>query len=133
MKTLKYLSFMLMLMVCSAGFTSCSDDDDDVDTSVITDYYMICTVSGGGLTSQEIDRLQSRLNDELTSSYWKGIKYNEVIYEFDSEVDSYKKGFMSGMPGITGTLQITFFLKAKDGKTVKTSTLNITKDGCTLS
>lgn len=124
---------MLMLMVCSAGFTSCSDDDDDVDTSVITDYYMICTVSGGGLTSQEIDRLQSRLNDELTSSYWKGIKYNEVIYEFDSEVDSYKKGFMSGMSGITGTLQITFFLKAKDGKTVKTSTLNITKDGCTLS
>lgn len=124
---------MLMLMVCSAGFTSCSDDDDDVDTSVITDYYMICTVSGGGLTSQEIDRLQSRLNDELTSFYWKGIKYNEVIYEFDSEVDSYKNEFMSGMPGITGTLQITFFLKAKDGKIVKTSTLNITKDGCTLS
>lgn len=133
MKTLKYLSFMLMLMVCSAGFTSCSDDDDDVDTSVITDYYMICTVSGGGLTSQEIDRLQSQLNEELTSFYWKGIKYNEVIYEFDSEVDYFKDGFMSGMSGITGTLQITFFLKNKDGKTVKTSTLNITKDGCTLS
>ena len=133
MKTLKYLSFMLMLMVCSAGFTSCSDDDDDVDTSVITDYYMTCTVSGGGFTSQEIDRLQSLLNKELTSSYWKGIKYNEVIYEFDSEVDYYKYEFMSGMPGITGTLQITFFLKTKDGKTVKTSTLNITKDGCTLS
>lgn len=133
MKTLKYLSFMLMLMVCSAGFTSCSDDDDDVDTSVITDYYMICTVSGGGFTSQEIDRLQSRLNEELTSYYWKGIKYNEVIYEFDSEVDNYKNEFRSGMSGITGTLQITFFLKTKDGKTVKTSTLNITKDGCTLS
>lgn len=124
---------MLMLMVCSAGFTSCSDDDDDVDTSVITDYYMICTVSGGGFTSQEIDILQSRLNEELTSYYWKGIKYNEVIYEFDSEVDNYKNEFRSGMPGITGTLQITFFLKTKDGKTVKTSTLNITKDGCTLS
>ena len=133
MKTLKYLSFMLMLMVCSAGFTSCSDDDDDVDTSVITDYYMTCTVSGGGFTSQEIDRLQSLLNKELTSSYWKGIKYNEVIYEFDSEVDNYKNEFRSGMSGITGTLQITFFLKTKDGKTVKTSTLNITKDGCTLS
>lgn len=29
MKTLKYLSIMLVMLACSVGFASCSDDDDD--------------------------------------------------------------------------------------------------------
>ena len=88
MKTLKYLSFMLMLMVCSAGFTSCSDDDDDVDTSVITDYYMTCTVSGGGFTSQEIDRLQSLLNKELVGFFNPDNSRENIERKFYEEVDN---------------------------------------------
>ena len=35
MKTLKYLSFLLFAFVLSAGFASCSDDDEGVDSSAI--------------------------------------------------------------------------------------------------
>lgn len=38
MKTLKYLSFLLFAFVLSAGFASCSDDDEEeIDPSAIVD------------------------------------------------------------------------------------------------
>lgn len=36
MKTIKYLAFMLALLVCNSTFISCSNDDDDEDSTIVT-------------------------------------------------------------------------------------------------
>ncbi len=46
MKTLKYLSFLLFAFVLSAGFASCSDDDEGVDSSAIVGKWEITWSEG---------------------------------------------------------------------------------------
>lgn len=133
MKQLSNLKFMAMaffVALLGMSLTACSDDDDDSSSS-ISDYYITCSVSGGGLSSQQKENMESSLNSELTNITMKGVERDRAIYSFDSLMDELEDEYSEGMSGISGTLTLTFYLKDKDGKTVKTTSLKITKDGCT--
>lgn len=132
MKAFKFLAMMVAMLAMSVGFSSCSDDPDN-PVSDKNDYYIECNVSGGGLDSSETNYLQSQLNAQLSEIKWSMLTKDDAIYYFDREMKDLRSGFSEGLSYVTGTLYIKFILKTVDGKTVKTTTLNVTKDGCTLS
>ncbi len=133
-KEFKSLLLLLVLLLPSFALTSCGGDDDDEPESTYSDYFMeVSSVEGGGLSVQQCSSLKAELNSELTQYYWKGVDKNQAIYYFDDEVRDARDEFSDGIDGISGTLYITFSLKdSRSGKTIKNSTLNITRDGCTL-
>lgn len=132
-KDFKTLLLLFVLLLPSFALISCGDDDDEPE-STYSDYFMeVSSVEGGGLSVQQCSSLKAELNSELTQYYWKAIDRNQAIYYFDDEVREAMDGFSDGLSGISGTLSITFSLKdSRSGKTIKSSTLNITRDGCSL-
>lgn len=121
----------LFVAMLSMSLTACGDDDDDDEGNALSDYYITCSVSGGGLSSQQTETLEANLNSSLADITMKGYERNKAIYLFEELVDDLEDEFSAGMSGITGTLTMTFYLKNKDGNIVKSSSLKITKDGCT--
>lgn len=133
LNNLKYMAMALFVAMLSLSFTACSDDDDD-EISGLNNYYISCTnASGGGLSAQEIDVFISNMNSSLSSMEMTGVEYAEAVYVFSELMKTLEESFSDGMSGINGTLTVTFALKTEDGKTAKTATLAITKDGSNLS
>lgn len=132
MKTMKYLSMLLMMVALSVCMVSCGDDDDPIGDS-FQDYYIEADVQGGGLDAAEINELKSELNADLSDVRWEKMTKEDAVYYFDRSVKNLKQSFAEGMSGINGTLRITLTLKTSNGVVVKKSTLNITKDGCTVN
>ncbi len=130
MNKFKYFSFVLLMMAMCISMVSCSDDDDDFGTQ---DYFIEVEVSGGGLTSQEIVSLESQLNAELSNETWNDLEKDEAIYLFNLAIETMQNEFSGGVDWVDGTLKLTFYLKTSEGKTVKKSTLNITKNECYIS
>ena len=131
MKVFKYFSMMLVMLACSIVFVGCSDDDDDnYSGSAIDDFYMICTASGGGLDSRELDSFEASVNNELVENKLTGYTYEQAIYVFESTIKELKRSFSGGIRNVSGTLKLTFYLKTTEGKEVRKATINITKDGC---
>lgn len=133
MKAVKFLAMMIAMLTMSVGFSSCDKGDPGEPTSEYNDYYIKCEVSGGGLDAAELNYLESLMNASLAETEWEMLKKDEAIYYFDTAMKELKSEYSGGMTGITGTLYLKFILKTTEGATVKTTTLNITKDGCTLS
>lgn len=131
MGKIKFLAMMIAMLAMSVSFSSCGDDNQP-ETDYY-DYYIQCKVSGGGLDSSELNYLESQLNAELSDVEWEMMKKEDAIYYFDREMKEVRSVFAEGMSGITGTLYIKFILKTTEGDTIKTTTLNVTKDGCTLN
>lgn len=130
MNKFKYFSFVLLMMVISIPMVSCSDDDDDFGTQ---DYFIEVEVSGGGLTAQELISLESQLNAELSDETWNDLEKDEAIYLFNIAIEAMQMEFSEGVDWVEGTLKLTFYLKTDEGKTVKKSTLNITKNECYIN
>ena len=128
----KYLMMMIAMLAMTVSFSSCGGDDDVTDTDKY-DFYIECNVSGGGLDSSETNYLQSQLNSSLSEVRWEMLTKEDAIYYFDKEMKDLKYSFSDGLSYVDGTLYLKFILKTVDGKTVKTTTLNVTKDGCTFS
>lgn len=126
----KFLAMALFVAVLGMAFTSCSDDDDD--KPAMTDYYITCELSGGGLKPQNLEEMQAILNTALAQETLEALEYSQAAYLFEEVVDDLQEEYSDGLSYVNGTLKIKFFLKTKEGKTVKTATLNITKDGCTI-
>ena len=132
MKTItKYLMMMIAMVAMCVNFSSCKDDDEP--TSEYHDYYIQCKVSGGGLDAAELNYMESQLNAKLADVEWEMLKKDEAIYYFDTAMKELRASFSEGISGITGTLYMQFMLKTTEGNTVKTTTLNVTKNGCTLN
>ncbi len=132
MKTMKYLSMMLLMLVTSVCMFSCSDDDDAADSGY-QDYYIEIDLSGGGFDSQELNALKAELNTELSDYYWEKVTRDEVIYDFNLVIESLEYSFSEGVPGLPEPLRFILYLKTSDGTTVRTATLTITSTGCTVS
>lgn len=125
---LKFMAITLLVAMLSLSFTACSDDDD-VNASEITDYYMTCKVSGGGFSPNELESLEAAINAELTTyCYWEELDLNRALYYFNDEIEDWQEQYEYGAYDVRGTLTITFYLKNDDGKIVKTTNLYITKD-----
>ena len=124
---------MIAMLAVSVSFSSCGSDDDDEPTSEYNDYYIKCEVTGGGFDAAQLNYLESLMNASLAETEWEMLKKDEAIYYFDTVMKELKSEYAGGMSGVTGTLYLKFILKTTEGATVKTTTLNITKDGCTLS
>lgn len=118
-------------MTMVAGLVGCSKEEP-VEGN-ITDYYIECTVKGGGLNSQELYEIQTDLNYIITDVVLEGFNRDEAIYLFDGLVTDLKGDFSFGMDGITEPLKITLTLKTINGKKIKSSTLTVTKDSCKIS
>ena len=131
MKAVKFLAMMFAVLALCVNFASC--DKNDSPTTEYNDYYIQCKVSGGGLNASELNYVESQLNAELSDVEWEMLKQEEAIYYFDAAMKELRASYSDGMSGITGTLSMKFMLKTTEGKTVKTTTLNVTKDSCTLS
>ncbi|MBE6288558.1 MAG: hypothetical protein E7099_10350 [Mediterranea massiliensis] len=134
MKAIKFIGMMIAMLAMSVNFSSCSSDDDD-PVSAYDDYYIECDAKGGGLDSSTLNTLKSELNISLSELSYEleGLDKDAAIYIFDSFVKSMKSEFSSGISGVEGTLKLIFYLKTVDGKKIKTSTLNVTNTGCTIS
>ena len=118
-------------MTMVAGIVSCNKEEP-VEGN-ITDYYIECSVKGGGLNSQELYEIQTDLNYIIQDVVLEGYNRDEAIYIFDGLVTELKSEFSYGMDGITEPLKITLTLKTINGKKIKASTLTVTKDSCKLS
>lgn len=101
MKTLKYFSMMLVMLVCSIGFVSCSDDDDDgngnVETLVGTwrhnmsggGYYVYVFNADGSGYYQEYDEGRLHTPDMYSWTYNPNTKV--VMMVFGDEDDYVEK------------------------------------------
>lgn len=127
----KFVQYFVLSMAMVAGVVACSKEEPV--ESKITDYYIECTVSGGGLDASELNQLQSELNYDLSEIVMEGFDRDEAIYIFDGLVKDLKDDFSYGMDGISETLKIKLTLKTIAGKAVKSYTLNVTKDGCKIA
>lgn len=134
MKTIKFLAMMIAMLAMNIGFSSCSNDDDE-PLSAYQDYYIECSAKGGGFDAAELKALESELNVSLSSvtDNLEAIDQDTAIYIFDKFVKGLRDEFSSGEEYIEGTLKLTLTLKTVNGKKVKSSTLNITSSGCTIS
>lgn len=129
----KSMAMCFFIAMLSLSFASCSDDDDEDPISGISDYYITCSVSGGGLTPQELNAMESQLNAELSQYEWRAVDADYALYEFNNLVRELQRSFSGGVSGISGTLRMNLQLKSADGQTISSATLNITNDDCTLS
>lgn len=85
---LKFMAMALLVALFSLSFTACSDDDEEV-TSSITDYYMSCEVSGGNLSSSERTQMEAYWNSifiEVSKEAWAAYTLDEAVYAFDTTV-----------------------------------------------
>lgn len=128
MKQLKFFSLMLIMLLGSISLASCGGDDDE-PAITYDDFYIACSVSGGGFNSQELSYLESSLNASLVDTKLQGYEKNRAIYVFDSFVNDMRDEFSDGM-NVSAPLYMTFILKTTGGSTVKSTTLTITRDGC---
>ena len=131
MKKFKYFSFVLLFMALCIPMVSCSDDDDD-DLKT-QDYTIEATVSGGGLTNEQLNYLQEMLDDELEDLIMEDVTEDQAEYLFDIFISTLKSEFSNGVDYLSGTLYMNFYLKNQKGKTVESATLKITNRGCTVS
>ena len=127
----KFVQYFVLSMAMVAGIVSCNKEEP-VEGN-ITDYYIECSVKGGGLNSQELYEIQTDLNYIIQDVILEGYNRDEAIYIFDGLVTELKGEFGYGMDSITEPLKITLTLKTINGKKIKASTLTVTKDSCKLS
>lgn len=93
MKTLKYLSFLLLSLVLGVGFTSCSDDDDHkIEPSAIIGEWELVWDEGYEHDAGYNDRWSEEVNGE----YWtfkedgKGYYAKNEKYKFSWRLDENK-------------------------------------------
>ena len=79
MKTLKYFSFFLFALVLGAGFASCSDDDESVDSSAIVGLWEVTWTEG-----YEYDSEDPEYNDEWSEAL------NGIKFKFNSDGTGYE-------------------------------------------
>lgn len=137
---LKFMAMALLVALFSLSFTACSDDDEEV-TSSITDYYMSCEVSGGNLSSSERTQMEAYWNSifiEVSKEAWAAYTLDEALYAFDTTVKNYRNLWSSGYKdnpsfdynyNISGTLYMKLQLRTET-KVVKETTLALTEDSC---
>lgn len=128
---LKYMMLIAVLALMSVvTFSSCGGNDDD-DSPTINDYYIQFGFNGGGMSSQDLEKLTAKFNASLQDSYsWSNISQDQAIYHFNKTVDEVRSAFANGWPSIiSGTMNVVVTLKTKDGKTVKTEIVHVTRTG----
>lgn len=118
-------------MAMAVGLVSCNKEEPVVGN--ITDYYIECSVTGGGFNSQELYEIQSDINYSISDVVIEGCNRDEAIYVFDGVVTDLKGDFSFGLEGIAEPLKITLTLRTINGKKIKSSTLTVTRDSCKLS
>lgn len=133
MKTMKYLSMMLVILAMSVCMTSCgSDDETGPAMDEIGNFYIEYKATGGGLTAAQLSSIRSQIESEY-GSYMNGVETKEAIYKFKELVkdirDDFSNGVTVGGAAISGTLEIIMNLKTEDGIQVKKGIVRITKDG----
>lgn len=133
MKTMKYLSMLLMMVALSMSMAGCGDDDDAMPAGdEINDFFIEYTVTGGGLNQAQLNSVKTQVMSEY-GSYFDKMTTNEAIYEFKELVEEIRKDFSRGVTvggaAINGTMDITMVLKTKDGKAIKKGIVHVTKDG----
>lgn len=129
---LRYMMLTVVVALMSmVTFSSCGGDDDDEPLPAINDYYVQFNFTGGGLSEQELSQITANFNANLQSEFsWKNISSDQAIYNFNKVVDAVKKTFADGYSGvISGTMDVAVILKTKDGKTVKTEIVHVTRTG----
>lgn len=136
MKTMKYLSMLLMMLTMSVCMLSCGDDDDEPAADEIHDFFWeMNIVDRGNLTASAAKTLEINLNavcaqleDELT-----GITRGDAVYLHDKLVEILRVEFSDKpISASYGTVSFVVSLKMDDGKVVKKNTLIINKDGCSV-
>ena len=119
----------IIAILMSVSFTSCGDDE----TTDFADYYIEVRAKGGDFTAQELSVFEAGINAELAEITLSKRTKEDAIYDFNSVIEEFRQAFRSGVDGVVGTLKLTFSLRTTNGSTVTSKTLNITKDGCTIS
>ena len=130
---MKYLSMMLFMVMASVCFSACGDDDEPVDPNEINNFYIEFDVTGGGLTSAELNSIESGLAS--VDTYLEGCETQEAIYIFKETVKGIRDIYAEegGIATLSETLNITMTLKTEDGRTVTSGVVHVTNDGATYT
>ena len=126
------MAMALFVAMLSLSFTACSDDEND-ELHELTDYYVTCTVSGGGLSPQDLDNRETEYNAYFADEYIEGVDYAHAIYWFNDVVEDFQERWEHGDSDVSGTLRVTLQLKNKSGEVIRTATVNITNEGSHIS
>lgn len=131
MKQINFCINAFVALVFCIGLFACSGTDDDIDS--FDDYYIECIdISGGSLTSSECLELKASFNVDLASFVFEDYEKGRAIKLFDEFMEELCNGWKNGLPYLPSTMKMKFALKNIKGTTIKTSTLTITKNNCTL-
>lgn len=124
MKTTKFVSLMLAMLMFAFVFASCDGGDDEREVSGLNDFYIEVKVSGGGLSAAELNALEASLNSE--GLYIWEEKKEEAIKIFDDFIEEITYEYYDGLSWVEGTLEMKFTLKTTKGVKIKSSSVYVT-------
>ena len=127
-----YLLSVILLSTLMAGLTSCSKDEEP-QVEGLNDYFIEVKCQGGGLSAADLAELQNELNAELLGVKLYKLNKDEALRIFDEFIEETKYDFIDGVSWIDGTLQLIFTIKTTKGVSVKTKTVNVTKETAWVS
>ena len=127
-----YLLSVILLSTLMAGLTSCSKDEEP-QVEGLNDYFIEVKCQGGGLSAADLAALQNELNADLLGVKLYKLNKDEALRIFDEFIEETKYDFIDGVSWIDGTLQLIFTIKTTKGVSVKTKTVNVTKETAWVS
>lgn len=127
-----YLLSVILLSTLMAGLTSCSKDEEP-QVEGLNDYFIEVKCKGGGLSAADLAELQNELNADLLGVKLYKLNKDEALRIFDEFIEETKYDFIDGVSWIDGTLQLIFTIKTTKGVSVKTKTVNVTKETAWVS
>ena len=127
-----YLLSVILLSTLMAGLTSCTKDEEPQGEG-LNDYYIEVKCQGGGLSAADLAELQNELNADLLGVKLYKLNKDEALRIFDEFIEETKYDFIDGVSWIDGTLQLIFTIKTTKGVSVKTKTVNVTKETAWVS
>lgn len=136
MKTLKSTLFLMVMLLCFAGFaTSCSDDDDEPQIdNVISDYYVTIELTDKGqMRPADANAFEVSLNSSISGVVYYRVDERAAVHDFKEDMEDLRVGFATIYEDFSpawGTIVMKFALVREDGKTVTTISLKMDKDGC---
>ncbi|MDE6007517.1 MAG: hypothetical protein K2G67_08200 [Muribaculaceae bacterium] len=128
-KLITYLSGVLMVVLMSVSFSSCSSNDDDADDSTLYDFSIVWSVTDyGDFTKAQANDLIDNL-DDLSENIFEGYTTSDAKKDFSKFMESLR--YEMDDFGYNITLKATLY-NEDSRKDITSKTLVCSPHGATL-
>lgn len=127
--TAKFMAMLLMLLSMSLSFTSCSDDNDQLDNKTLYDFSIVWdVVDRGDYTTANAQQVAANLT--ASGEYiFEGFTETDAIELFDDFCQQMRYQLSTGYTKITLLAKLT---RIEGNKVVTTKTFYIDPNGTTI-